>query len=37
MKKIFLSYPGSWVRQATQAFSCKIVFHCWSKLSWQYF
>ena len=33
MKKIFLSYPGSRVRQATHHFSCKIVFHCWIKLS----
>ena len=28
VKKIFLSYPGYWVRQATQASSHKIVFHC---------
>ena len=25
-KKIFLSYPGSWLRQAIHAFSHKIVF-----------
>jgi hypothetical protein len=33
VKKIFLSYPGSRVRQATCRFSRKIVFHCWIKLS----
>ena len=33
MKKIFLSYHGSRVRQATCCFSSKIVFHCWIKLS----
>jgi hypothetical protein len=32
VKKIFLSYPGSWVRQATCPYSLKIVFHCWIKL-----
>ena len=27
MKQIFLSYPGSWVRQATRSLFRKIVFH----------
>ena len=30
---MFLSYPGSRVRQGTRRFSRKIVFHCWIKFS----
>jgi hypothetical protein len=34
VKKIFLSYPGSWGRQATRSFTpiIVIVFYCCSKL-----
>ena len=26
--RLYISYPGSWVRQATRPYSRKIVFHC---------